>query len=396
MKTVRLMPLAGMNNVSDDSELQRGGDAPRLYVRDAVNVDLAGGGRATLRKGAKRVAAAPIRDLWQSPLHGDTFGAVGDQWVKVDTAAWDTEALATVGPGPLHHVVLNNLVCVAGDEGIFIYDGSTARRLTIETPAAPMVASMAGALVPGAYGVAVAWVRGSVESATSEMTHVTVGAGEGIHITLPYCMDPTVTGVRLYLTKPDGGELGRCEDYPIGLTTVEVPLLPELGAPPQFQYKSPMPSGRYLAYWRGRLLTARANVLRFSEPLAYHLHDERYGFIQLPQRITFVQPVAGGIWVGQRDHVVFLSGDSPDAMAVQRKASRPPVPGSATLMPAEAAGAELATGGSPVAVWLAENGHVVGTSEGGLVELHAGVMDRITAEIGHSVVLERRVITAVT
>ena len=40
MAYIPLMPLAGINNVAEDAALQRGGDAARLYVRDAVNVDL--------------------------------------------------------------------------------------------------------------------------------------------------------------------------------------------------------------------------------------------------------------------------------------------------------------------------------------------------------------------
>ncbi|MGY2498914.1 hypothetical protein, partial [Klebsiella pneumoniae] len=94
----------------------------------------------------------------------------------------------------------------------------------------------------------------------------------------------------------------------------------------------------YLKYWRGRLLIANGNVLRWSEALAYHLHDERHGFVQMPQRITFVQPVDGGIWVGQVDHVAFLAGAEPGALSLSRKASRAPIPGSAILVPAEVVG----------------------------------------------------------
>lgn len=116
----------------------------------------------------------------------------------------------------------------------------------------------------------------------------------------------------------------------------------------------------------------------------------------MPQRITFVQPVDGGIWVGQVDHVAFLQGASPDSLSVNRKASAAPVPGSAVLVPADVVGTNLAGGGSPVAVWLAENGYVAGTSEGGLAEIHSGVMRGITASAGTSVVLDRRLLTTVT
>ena len=45
---------------------------------------------------------------------------------------------------------------------------------------------------------------------------------------------------------------------------------------------------------------------------------------------------------------------------------------------------------------MAENGYVAGTASGQVVEMQAGVMKGITAENGTSVVLDRRVLTAVT
>ena len=192
-----------------------------------------------------------------------------------------------------------------------------------------------------------------------------------------------------------GGELARGEEYPIGLAAVAVPLLPKLGGPPQFWRMDAMPTGRYLAYWRGRIVTARANVLRFSEALAYHVHDQRHGFVQMPQRITFVQPVDGGIWVGQVDHVAFLQGASLDTLELQARASKAPVPGSAINVKAELLG-DLAQGGSECAVWLAENGYVVGTAGGALVEPMAKVMKDVRATVGASVVFGDRLLTVVT
>jgi len=395
MDDISLMPLAGMNNVAEDAAMHRGGDSPRVFLRDAVNVDISPAGKASIRQGERLVSATPYRDVWQSPLHRDVFGRLGDDWVKIDPATWTHEVLAALGEG-VSHTVLNNLVCAAGPGGLFTYDGAQARRLTLDTPAAPMLAAGAGALEPGTYGAAVAWLRGTLESATSALASLEVPAAGALDITVPLCLDPTVTGVRLYLTRQNGGELLRAGDWPAGTTTIGVPLLPVLGAPAQFRHLAPMPTGSFLAYWRGRLLTAKANVLRWSEAMAYHLHDERHGFVQAPQRITFVQPVDGGIWIGQRDHVAFLRGAAPGELVLERKASRAPVPGSATLVPPDVLGGDLTAGGSAAAVWLAENGYVAGTASGALMELHAGVLRGITGQAGTSVVLDRRLLTSVT
>ena len=393
---ISLLPMAGINNVAEDAALQRGGDAPQLYVRDAVNVDITESGLPQLRSGVRPVTTAAYRNLWQSPLHGDVFGTLGNQWVRVDPTIWTHEALATIGEGDVSHEVLNNRVVAAGPAGLFVFDGSSAQRLTFDSAAPPMVAALGGgAIAAGTYGAAVAWLRGDLESQTSEATFVEVGEGGLLRVAFPLCMDPSVTGVRLYLSRQDGGELARAGDYPANAAPVDVPLLPELGRPAQFRNLSPMPAGAFLRYWRGRLLTARLNVLRWSEAMGYHLHDERHGFLQMPQRITFVEPVEGGIWIGQVDHVAFLEGTTPEGFSVRRLASRAPVPRSSIRLPAEAVGA-AAEGGREVAVWLAENGYVLGTASGTLIEVQAGTLKGITSLYGSSVLAGRRIITAVS
>lgn len=395
MNKINLLPMAGINNVGQDEALQVRGDSPRTYLREAVNVDISPNGKPRMRDGLRNVSTAKLENLWQSPLHGDTFATLGAQWVKVDVSTWETEALATIGEGPVSHAVLNNAVVAAGPAGIFTFGGVGATRLTIDPPPPPMVSAGDGALEAGSYGVAVSWLRDSMESPPSGITHCQIGAGGGLDVVLPLCLDPTVTHARLYFTRHNGGELARGEEYPISQSAVAVPLLPKLGGPPQFWRMDAMPTGRYLGYWRGRILTASANVLRFSEALAYHIHDRRHGFVQMPQRITFVQPVDGGIWVGQVDHVAFLQGASPDTLELQAKASRAPVPGSAIKVKAELLG-DLAQGGSECAVWLADNGYVVGTAGGALVEPMAKVMKDVRATVGASVVFGDRLLTVVT
>ena len=396
MKPIPLYPLAGIDNAARrDDALQVGGQARRLFLREALNVDISDTGRASLRPGLRKVAALALASLWQSPLHRDVFAVQGSDWVKVDPLTWSTEALADIGPGPAQHLVLNNVVLAAGADGIFQFDGVKAQRFTLPVPPAPMVTTGAGSLVPGSYGVALSWLRGPMESPLSAMTHSKVGQGGALAITLPLCMDSTVTGVRLYLTRPDGGELLRGEDYPIALPYVEIPLLPKLGAPPQFQHMEAMPSGKYFGQWRGRLVSARANVLRFSQALAYHVHDPRHDFVLMPQRITFLQPVDGGIWVGQVDHVAFLAGAQPDELRLLRKTAKAPVPGSSLALDAETAG-EMSGGGSAVVAWLADNGYVLGTADGGVIEKHATRLRGITGNQGTSIVFRNRLTTAVT
>lgn len=394
MPDLRLFPIAGISTEDEDAALQIKGDNPRIYVRDALNVNITPTGRVELIGGPSHVCASQYRWVWQSPLHGDVFGLLSDKWVKINPKDWTSIELATVGTGRLYHCVLNNLVCVSSDNGLFSYNGAQANRLSIDSPPPPFVQSLSnqGSLVGGVYGICVSWVRGGYESSPSRVSFIDAHQDDSIVITLPLCMDGSIESARIYATKPDGSRLYLMGDYPVsGQFTIA--LLPQLGRALQFYGLSPMPSGKYLCAWKGRMVNSRSNVLRFSQPMAYHVWDELHDFIQFPQTITFVQPVEGGIWVGQVDHVVFLSGVTPSDMRVEIRAAKPPIPGSHLTIKSELVGGNIAPDGSPVAAWLSENGYALGTSAGNLIELNGDTLSGIYGQSGQSVVQDDRIFT---
>ena len=220
-------------------------------------------------------------------------------------------------------------------------------------------------------------------------------------LTFPLLLGITPTGidgVRLFLTKPDGGELQRAADYTLAggmAQQVTLPLLPALGEAARWRHCIPMPTGEHLGLWRGRLVTASGRTLRFSEPLAYHICDERHGFVQMPQSITFIAPVEGGIWVGQRTHVEFLAGSTPAELTLTGRAGKAPVPFSAVMLAAEDAG-EMVGGGRAVCAWLAANGFVLGTADGSMVETQARRLRGISGTSASCAVFGERIAAAVT
>lgn len=394
MKPFSMYPLAGIDQANDDEFLQARGNDPRLYVRDAVNVNITPTGQASLRAGMRLVTEQPYANLWQSPLHADTFATLNGQWGRVNVADWSFEPLMDVGDGPVWHTLLNNEVVVSTKRGLVRFNGVRSQLLSMPVPGSPMLEVSDGSLDAGAYSVCIAWMRDGMESPPSPIVTVQVEQGKGIAVDFPLCMEPDVTHVRLYITRAGGGVLGRGEDYLIATPSVVLPVLPAIGSPPTFQYMSAMPSGRYLSYWRGRLVVATANVLRFSQAMAYHIHDERHDFVQLPQRITFVQPVDGGLWVGQYDHVLFLRGGSPDGLVLERKNCAPPVAASAIEVPSNMLG-ELGTGGSGGVIWLSRKGYVLGNSSGSLKEIHASRLDSVNGVSGSTVLHGMRFVTSV-
>ena len=393
MKDTSMMPLVGMDTQTEDSLMRRGGDEPRHFLRDAVNIDLSPGGKASLRKGLRKISDSVLFDLWHSRLHGDTFARDSEGfWVRLDSQ-WQANRLIHAGDGPLSCAVVNNRVIAAGANGVFEFTGSEARRLTLPEPPSPALMAMDdGSLIAGRYGVAVSFMRGDMEGPLSAMSSITLADKQGISVSLPMVIGEQVTGVRMYMTRADGGELLRVDTYNADTYTVDIPAMPTLGAPAPFRFMAPMPTGKFLRLWRGRLLTTKANVIQFSQPMAYHVHDPRYDFIAMPQRVTFVEPVDGGLWVGQSDHVVFLEGNSPEQLAPRPKAGQRPIPASSMLLDGEQAEA-YDQGGQAVALWLADNGYAVGTAGGSLIENTAGRLAGISGESGHTVAIADRVLT---
>lgn len=392
MPSQSFMPCRGIDNTSEDAAMVQGGREPFVYMRDVVNANVTPAGKLDMIASGGKVTDSKFQNLWQSPLHKDVFAMLGSEWVKVDTNDWSYSALADIGSGDMHYTVLNNMVVGAGKHGIYAYDGQTCQPLTIATPPAPYASTDSSGQPADAMtrSVAISWLRGKLESGLSEYAI----AGKSSTVTLPMVTDPSVTGVRIYATSVGGTDMQLAGEVGISTTSFSINKDHALGMAAPFKHLSPMPTGKYLCYWRGRLVTATANVIRFSEPLAYHLHDERHGFIQTAQRVTFIQPVENGLWVGQSDHVIFIQGTSPEDMTISVKSAQQPIPDSAIQIPSNDIG-EAAEGGSLVTVWLASNGYVAGSSSGQIIEYQAGRISNVSAQTGTTVRLDRRLVTAV-
>ncbi|MFW1665779.1 hypothetical protein [Acinetobacter ursingii] len=405
MAGLKLFPIAGMNNVSDEDALQQGGDSPKLYVKDAINVDISDTGRIHLRSGADQVSVQKYKNIWQSPLHNDVFATLDGQLVKLDPINWTHELLASgIDDSIVSYEVINNHVFIATLDKIYRYDGLKLQALGIDTPAAPTAQiSEAGVLGHGEYTIAISYSRDGLESSLSASIKCVVESDQtsgdpkskSILVNFPYVLDLSVTHINLYVTTRNGMELRKFGTYPVHTFHATIDQCDSLGKSAQFVSMSCMPSGNFLYYWQGRLITASKNVIRFSQAMAYHIHDERHDFVLMPQRITFLLPVDNGIWVGQVDHVIFLSGSEPNQLSFNKKTSHAPIPNSAIEIDNDLIGGDISQGGTKTALWLSENGYVLGTSSGQIIELHAGVIKGLSAKAGRSVSLGRRLTTLV-
>jgi len=72
------------------------------------------------------------------------------------------------------------------------------------------------------------------------------------------------------------------------------------------------------------------------------------------------------------------------------------VPDSAIEIDMNDIGGDISQSGNTTALWLADNGYVVGTSSGQVIELQSGIMQGVVAKSGRSVRLGGRITTIVT
>lgn len=385
----RLTPLRGVDNVSDDESMSSFGREPFVKLRDAVNVNISSSGRVQLRETGIVATEIPYKNLWNSPLHADTFGTLNGELVKINPLDWSHESLNIELKGIVNYLVVNNFIVISDATALYKYDGLSVEKLTIGTPPTPMLNAVDGSLFEGTYNLAISWSKNGRESALSNI--MTFEGEGGIHLVLPYNYSEDADQAVIYMTERNGSELLKVATLPVITATFTINSDKDLTRAAQFQNLSPMRTGKFLKLWRGRLLTADKNMLYFSQALNFHLCDERYDYIALPQRVTFVEPVESGIWVGQSNSVVFLSGNDVRDLRLVQTGAKAPVPGTALRVNSDLLG-ELSAGLESI-LWLAENGYCIGTPSGNLVEAHANTLKGITAKGGQSVRFDDRIVT---
>ncbi|MGL6290146.1 MAG: hypothetical protein ACRC2H_05625 [Silanimonas sp.] len=366
----------GMDMLSPDDRLPRDESGKNVIaVRDALNINVTREGQLARRPGARRIGTQRIdrlSDLGFAVANGQICRVDGDSLVPIASLA---------SGGAVDFCELNGDVIISTSSALSLLRNGALSPLAAATPAEPQLTAVAtGGLTRGRYAVAVSTSFGGVESGLSHASFVDVPEGGGIQIgNLP-------AGALVYRTQPNGDVLYRAG-------TSSLLSAGDLGRIAETRFMEPLPSGEWVRRWRGRLVTARGRFLRFSEPMRFGLWTPTDGFVQLPDPIQFFEPVEGGIYVGQRKTVIFLRGQSFDELVLDTTGAAAPVRGSSTLIKPGVLGMDQAPT-SDCALWLAENGFVIGMPSGQIAEMQASRI-RLSASSGEIAVHDRRVIATI-
>lgn len=377
----------GIDMVSTDTSLVKGA------CRSAENVWLSREGFPSRRKGYTRAAPLAGAGLIWTSRWGKTYVTTSDCVYLFDAPTESLVSLGTLKDSGKTLLDLLDYSVVCTSSGVFkITD--TVTPLALPTPGAPQaVVRASGGLPAGRYGIAHSYLRGEEEGGVSAVSFVDVPEGGGMTLSVQQPSEPGVTAVRTYRTTQNGDVLYRAADTPTGMTSYVLGN-GTLGRQADTVGLAPIPGGHIARHMFGRLFVARGKTLYFSEPMRYGLYDMRHGFIQFPHRITMLELLSDGIYVGNAAGAFYMDGGDPNKWQRQQVSGWPPVLGSGTTIEATELSEELQkVVQGACAVWLTEKGYVLGVGRGQIISPQSTRISISPAKVGATVVHQRRIIT---
>jgi hypothetical protein len=335
--------------------------------------------------------------IWTSPIHGRSYLAANGTLYRVRVEPFSLTPIGLLdSSGDTSFADLLDKVVVTTMAGCFtVNDADVLKPLGIDPPGPPGVfVEASGGLDAGRYAFAASFLRGTEESGLSFGQFVDIPAGGGALLNVHQPLDSTVTGVNIYRTTPNGDVFYLAATLPVGTTEYKLGV-GRLGRQSDTIYKTRIRGGHLVRHWRGRLLVARGRVLHFTEPMRYGVCDEREGFVQYSSKITLIEPVDTGVFVGSADGVIFLDGDGPGKWVVRKVSSHAPVFGTGVAVDASEINEKVAEAGGNkgVALWQTEYGYAVGLSSGTVVMPQAPRLKLSPTKVGAVMVHQRRIIS---
>ena len=347
--TAPIGPFVGINNRLPDHQLgivERGRKAGD-YLRNAVNVDLTDAGTLQRRKGSTRVlSGSDCHSLWSDGVRA--LFVDGDAIKALPSGDTVRSGLAYGRPVSWCSLPDGRVAWSNGIELGFIDHSGSAAPLATPNPAPIVTASEGGALKAGSYQVAITAI--DVEGRES-------GATWPVQVTVPDNGRIEVSGlpgtlVAIYLSPLNGDLLYHA--MTTSASSFVFPLIPStLGRQLDTIGLAPLPPGRIVRYYHGRLLTSDATQLFYSEPFAYWLYNPFRNRIPLAG-LTLVEPVEGGLYLATEDKTWWLPGadiDQPERLV--------------EILPYGAVrGAVTRSNNNAQVLWFSKRGLVVGDVQG--------------------------------
>lgn len=155
---------------------------------------------------------------------------------------------------------------------------------------------------------------------------------------------------------------------------------------PTEQFKLPVPAGRFLGFYKGRLYVLNDDGLYYTDAYTIDQMDERNCLLPLLGTPTLLAAVDDGIWVGKGDKLIWLAGGNPEEMIYVDNAGTA-VPGTLVIVDSEQ-GYGFKTSGK-YALWTSDRGICVGANGGKLEVVTQDYLAPKQAQSGTAVLREQ-------
>lgn len=362
---------SGINNVQPGHRLKP------TELATATNVDVGLSGEVRRRQGYSLVSALCHKNLWQA----DGFMLAT---YNGDLAHTDGTNISVLSPSlGVDRVWYCNLPDgrTTFSNGLIngVTDGVTTTALGVSIPDGVGVATpVSGELDAGEYRWAVTHVRLSdgLEGGAAYSEPAALPEG-GLLLTALPLLDDHQTNVYL-----SNGEAFFFAGTAAGSSFGFLGANDSLVLPLRTDQIYPMPVGTVTAFWRGRLLVARGNVLWASLPNNWEHCDVRRDYKLFEKPITLIQPVDDGVYVGTTGELAFLGGEQFDRLEYRQVVAEPTVLGSGVQVAAEYL--KPREGGSArgtAMICIAGGGIVYGYNGGGIWRLTDTYYKTAVAEV---------------
>lgn len=326
-KTVSFDRFKGINNQLKPEK------TPIQFLKEALNVDLDKLGGITKREGYTKLFTGQYHSLWSS---GSQVFAVKDgTLVRIKPNLTEEVSLSFTTEVPLSFGSEDGRIFFASEDGSFeiINDQVVPWGLPHVNPR-PNLITASGGLTAGVYQVACTYVADDGrEGGVGLSTKITVQDDGGIMLfNIPTTSHPSVSGIRIYCSTPDGEMHYLVDEIPLGTSSYTITAVSEAMLPLQSFNNYPAPAGQLMTFAHQRAWVAQDNILWFSEPYSYDRWNFHTNFFVYPDKITNLMPVDSGMWVCS-DSIYYLAGDDTDKMSSSMKEPVKAVQGTEVRIP---------------------------------------------------------------
>ena len=366
-------PVLGIDQLSDETSLIHDSRKGVTAIREGKNIDLDAEGNVSRRKGyTLKLAGATYHSLYES-ARGWLMACKGEE-LGVYTP--ETNVFAVITTMASNYLTsfteLNGNIYFMnpGHKGMIRVDEAKARPLGETLPDAipDFAVATSGSLPAGRYGITYSVVNNvGEESPLGPLMVVTLNERGGVQGTLF-----TVAAgykYRIYMTTVDGTELYQAAEFDANVTSFLISNH-EVGRRPITQYLTYLPFGYTICAHGSRLYVATTDFVFFSEAFMPHLTNPAHGFLPTVGFTTMLQPVEGGIFIGDQTGVKFYKGEDPLVFEPKDVSTEVPVFGTSIAVPGSFLPEEYASA-DVSAIWLSESGYHIGLPTGEVVRLHS-------------------------